>query len=231
MSTSTSPGPALTRQPQPSSQSQSQSKSQSQSQSQSLSSSLNTNSLHTRTSSATSLQQSAAVVAPTTSSNLPAAVTSSVIFSTTSSSSLSSALIAHLYSSATDAPPLLIGMLSPSLHTSSQKRFFYSPPRLFKSPTHLDDGPPPMPLSLSSHKCSSSSHLEMRRSMELRKHCEAIDTSTSMSNLSENTHLKSCSKQVLPEMCALRLMKREKKRNVTDEILEMKRRMRRRNRH
>ncbi|KAH7827544.1 uncharacterized protein MONOS_2979 [Monocercomonoides exilis] len=242
MSASTSPGPVLTRQPQPSSQSRSRS------QSQSLSSSLNTNSLHTRISSATSqqsltqasspshpshlahpgsLQQSAAVAAPTTSSNLPAAVTSSVIISTTSSSSLSSALIASLYSSATDAPPLLLGTYSPSSHTSPQKRFFHSPPRQFKSATFLEDAHPPMPSSHSSH----SSHQEMRRSMELRKYRKANETSTSTGNSSEYTHLTYCSKQVLPEMHALRLMKREKTRNVTDEIFERKRRMRRRNRH
>ncbi|KAH7819301.1 uncharacterized protein MONOS_14571 [Monocercomonoides exilis] len=241
-STSISPGPALTQQPQPSSQSQSQS----------LSSSLNTNSLYTCTSSATSqqshtqvsspsrpshlaqpgsFQQSTAVATPTTSSNLMAAVTSSVVISTTTSSSLSSALSAPLSSSAADAPPLLLSTYSPSSHTSPQKRFFYSPPCLFISTTPLDDVLPPMHSSHSSHKCFSSSHLEMRRLMELHKHRKANDTSTSISNLSEHTHLIFCSKQVLPEMHVLRLMKREKKRNVTDEIFEMKRIMRRRNRH
>ncbi|KAH7820727.1 uncharacterized protein MONOS_5360 [Monocercomonoides exilis] len=178
-----------------------------------------------------SFQQSAAVAAQTASSNLPAAVTSSAIISTTSSSSLSSAMSAPLSSSATYAPQLLLVTYSLSSHTSSQKRFFRSPPRLSISTTPLDDVPPPMPSSHSLHKCSSSSHQEMRRSMEVHKHCKANDTSTSMSNLSEHTHLIYCSKQVLPEMYALRLMKREKKRNVTDEIFEMKRMMRRRNRH
>ncbi|KAH7829155.1 uncharacterized protein MONOS_11165 [Monocercomonoides exilis] len=172
-----------------------------------------------------SLQQSTAVAGPTSSSDLPAPVTSSAIISTTSSSSLSSALSAPLSSSATYAPQILLGTNSPSSHTSSQKRFFYSPPRLSISTTPLYDVPPPMPSSHSLHKCSSSSHQEMRRSMELHKHCKANDTSTSMSNSSEHTHLTNCSKQVLPEMHALRLMKREKKRNVTDEIFMMMRRM------
>ncbi|KAH7825133.1 uncharacterized protein MONOS_1490 [Monocercomonoides exilis] len=84
------------------------------------------------------------------------------MISTTSSSSLSSALSAPLSFSTADAPPLLLGTFSQSSQTSSQKRFFHSCPRLFKSTTSLDDVPPPMPLSHSSHKCSSSSHLEMR---------------------------------------------------------------------
>ncbi|KAH7828676.1 uncharacterized protein MONOS_15253 [Monocercomonoides exilis] len=112
-------------------------------------------------------------------------------------------------------------MYSPSLHTSSQKRFFYSPPRLFKSPTPLDDVHPPIPSSHSSH----SSHQEMRRSMELCKCRKADETSTLTGDSSEHMHSIYCSKQVLPEMYALRLMKREKKRNVTDEIFEMMRRM------
>ncbi|KAH7824202.1 uncharacterized protein MONOS_15842 [Monocercomonoides exilis] len=123
-----------------------------------------------------SLQQSTAVAAPTTSSDLPAAVTSSVIISTTSSSSLSSALSAPLSFSAADAPPLLLGTYSPSSHISSHKRFFYSPPRLFKSTTPLDDVPPLMPSSHSLRKRSSSSHQEIMLSMELRKYRKANET-------------------------------------------------------
>ncbi|KAH7816203.1 uncharacterized protein MONOS_8283 [Monocercomonoides exilis] len=166
MSTSTSPGPALTRQPQPSSQTRTLSTRTSSATSQQSLTQASSPSLPSHLAHPGSLQQSTAVATPTTSSNLPAAVTSSAIISTTSSSSLSSALSAPLFSSATDAP-LLLGTYSPSSHTSSQKRFFYSPPRLFKFTTHLDDVPHSMPSSHSSHKRSSSSHQEMRRSMEL----------------------------------------------------------------